>query len=94
MAQEKTIAGFFKALGDENRIKILRMISREECCASELLEELEISQPTLSHHMRILCDAGIVKARKNGKWIRYSLDNDKLAEQSNVLADFLKPVQS
>ena len=59
----------FKALCDENRIEILEILKKGEHCACELLEQLQIGQPTLSHHMRILTDSGIVKAKKDGKWI-------------------------
>ena len=70
----KQVAIFFKALGDENRIQILKMLHTGEKCACKLLEALNITQPTLSHHMKILCDAGIVKGRKVGKWTYYSLN--------------------
>ena len=63
----------FKALGDENRIRVLRLLQGGEKCACKLLEELNISQPTLSHHMKILCDAGLVKGRREGKWTHYSI---------------------
>ena len=72
----KQVAIFFKALGDENRIRILKMLRTGEKCACELLEELNITQPTLSHHMKILCDAEIVKGRKAGKWTYYSLNRE------------------
>ena len=70
---ERKIAIIFKALGDENRISILKLLQNGEKCACHLLEELNISQPTLSHHMKILCDAGIVTGRKEGKWMYYSI---------------------
>ena len=63
---EKKMALVFKALSDENRIRILKLHRGGEKCACKLLEELNISQPTLSHHMKILCDAGIVTGRKEG----------------------------
>ena len=71
--EEHQLATLFKALGDENRIRILRQLRSGEKCACNLLEELNISQPTLSHHMKILCDAGIVTGRKEGKWTHYSI---------------------
>ena len=71
MLQEMVV--IFKALSDENRIRILEMLRGGEKCACKLLEELNISQPTLSHHMKILCDAGIVNGRKDGKWTHYSM---------------------
>ncbi len=93
-AQDRKIAGFFKALGDENRIRILRMLCQGERCACELLEEMDISQPTLSHHMRILCDAGVVNGRKNGKWMHYSLALEDLREQKALVMQYLCPVQA
>lgn len=80
---EKNTAIVFKAFCDENRIKILGILSSGEKCACKLLEALSVTQPTLSHHMKILCDSGIVKARKDGKWIHYSLSQEglKLAEE-------------
>lgn len=62
-----------KALADENRLAILEMLHGEEKCACVLLDELNISQPTLSHHMKLLCDSGLVDGRKEGKWMYYSL---------------------
>ena len=69
----KRIAVIFKAFCDENRIKILQLLSDGEKCACKLLEEMQITQPTLSHHMKILCDSGIVEGRKEGKWMYYSI---------------------
>lgn len=75
MASEYTeIAKMFKAFCDENRLQILEMLRSGEKCACKLLDELHIGQSTLSHHMRILCDSGIVKGRKEGKWVHYSID--------------------
>ena len=82
----------FKAFCDENRWRILEILQEGERCACVLLNELEISQSTLSHHMRILCDSGVVVGRKEGKWIHYSISEsgmekakrriDQLLEQS------------
>lgn len=70
---EKKIAEIFKAFCDENRIRILKMLLDGEKCACMLLENMNVSQPTLSHHMKILCDSGIVSGRKEGKWTHYSI---------------------
>lgn len=67
-------AKVFKAFCDENRLQILALLRSGEKCACKLLEALQISQPTLSHHARILCDAGIVRGRREGKWVHYSID--------------------
>lgn len=73
-------AKFFKALGDENRLRVLELLMSGEKCACNLLEEMKISQPTLSHHMKLLCDAGIVKSRKDGKWVHYSIAKDAISK--------------
>ena len=73
-------ARMFKAFCDESRIAIIKLLTNEEKCACKLLEELKISQPTLSHHMKILCDSGIVTGRKEGKWMHYELNCAKFRQ--------------
>ena len=58
---EMDIALICKALGDANRLKIVKMLSDGEKCGCKLLESFEITQPTLSHHMKILCECGLVE---------------------------------
>ena len=70
---ERKTALIFKAFCDENRIRILNLLCGGEKCACRLLEEMSISQPTLSHHMKILCDSGIVVGHKEGKWMHYRI---------------------
>ena len=72
--QEMDVALICKALGDPNRLKIVKMLANGEKCACKLLEAFDITQPTLSHHMRILCECGLVETRKDGKWAHYSLN--------------------
>ncbi len=69
----------FKALADETRLKIIKMLTEGELCACKILEGLLISQPTLSYHMKILILSGLVKGRKEGSWMRYSLDKSTIA---------------
>lgn len=76
---EMDVALICKALGDANRLKIVRMLSDGEKCGCKLLEAFEITQPTLSHHMKILCECGLVAARKEGKWSHYSLHCETLS---------------
>lgn len=71
--EEKRTVTIFKALADENRIRILKLLQNGEKCACVLLDDLQITQPTMSHHMKILCDSDIVVGRKEGKWIYYSI---------------------
>lgn len=69
----------FKSLSDETRLRIIDMLSCDELCACDLLEAFEISQPTLSYHMKILSECGLVQARKDGPWTRYTLNHDLIA---------------
>ena len=82
------IADVFKAFCDERRIEILILLSDGEKCACKLLEELVIGQSTLSHHMKILCDSGIVIGRKEGKWIHYSISSEGI----NIAKELMKTV--
>ena len=85
----KRIASMFKAVSDENRIRILELLRDEERCVCSILDEMRITQPTLSHHMKILCDAGIVKGRKEGKWMHYSISADGLGSVRNYLDELM-----
>lgn len=78
-------AAIYKALSDPNRLMIVDMLSGEELCACKILEKFNITQPTLSHHMKTLCDCGLVKARKEGKWSYYSLNDETLRAASTAL---------
>jgi ArsR family transcriptional regulator len=79
-----------KALSDENRFKIFNILRDGETCACELLEDFDISQPTLSRHMKILVDSGLVKARKDAQWVRYSINPEAL-KQLQAYFDSFKP---
>lgn len=79
-------AKVFKAFCDENRLKILELLQSGEKCACVLLEKLNISQSTLSHHMKILCDSGVVVSRREGKWTNYRID----PEGSRMAIELLK----
>lgn len=68
------VAVICKALSDTNRLQIVQMLSDGEKCGCKLLEHFEITQPTLSHHMKVLCECGLVESRKEGKWSHYSLN--------------------
>lgn len=76
---EIDVALICKALGDSNRLQIVRILSGGEQCACKLLDRFAITQPTLSHHMRILTECGLVDVRREGKWCYYSLNADQLA---------------
>jgi ArsR family transcriptional regulator len=86
----------FRAFTDENRVRVLELLCAGEQCACVLLDDLKISQPTLSHHMKILCRAGVVKARRVGRWNYYSIDPDGCSYAGKLLdavADRKLPVE-
>lgn len=68
------IVKVFKAFSDERRLEILSLLIKGEKCACNLLDQIDISQATLSHHMKILCESNIVVGRKEGKWTHYSIN--------------------
>ena len=78
-------AKVFKAFCDENRLMILELLRSGEKCACVLLEKLPIVQSTLSHHMKILVESGIVSARKDGKWTYYSFSEKGVSYTKKLL---------
>lgn len=80
----------FKALSDMNRILIVDYLMGSERCACEILEQLNISQSTLSYHMKLLTESNIVIARKEGKWMYYSLNNEVLETLNQFFTKLLK----
>jgi len=91
MYKHKENVRVFKAFCDEKRLAVLELLQDGEKCACELLEQIDISQSTLSHHMKILCDSGIVSGRKEGKWMHYSISQEG-AEQAKELIDIITVV--
>ncbi len=75
----------FKALADENRLRILSLLKTREMCVCEVMVALDLTQPTASHHLRILENVGLVKDRKEGKWVFYSIGDPKLIESMDRL---------
>jgi ArsR family transcriptional regulator len=73
-----------KALSDETRVRIFDMLSDGELCACKILEDFNITQPTLSYHMKILCDSGLVHSRRDGVWMKYSINKDGLDSIKNL----------
>ncbi|MDF2841347.1 MAG: transcriptional regulator, ArsR family [Clostridia bacterium] len=73
-----------KALSDETRVRIFDMLSDGELCACKILEDFNITQPTLSYHMKILCDSGLVHSRRDGVWMKYSIHKDGLDSIKNL----------
>ena len=79
----------FRALGDPHRLEILDLLDKNDRNAGELLERIDVVQSTLSHHMKTLCDAGLVTARKSGKWTVYTLNRQMLKNAAAYFDAFL-----
>lgn len=69
-------AKIYKAFCDEKRLRIIDLLINGEMCACALIDEMQMTQSALSYQMKILCESGIVKARPDGKWMRYSLNEE------------------
>ena len=74
-----------KAMSDINRLHIIEMLTTGEKCGCELLDELQVTQPTLSHHMKVLADCGLVTSYKEGKWHHYSINCERFMEFKTYL---------
>ena len=85
----KNYALLMKALGDETRVEIFDMLSQGERCACKILDEFAITQSTLSYHMKILCDCGLVNGRRDGIWMRYTINPDTLEQ----VKDFFNSIE-
>ena len=70
----------FFGLADSTRVKILKLLAKEELCACEVMAALDLTQPTTSHHLGILERSSLVTSRKEGKWVFYRLSNLRVAE--------------
>ena len=73
------VAMICKAMSDSNRLRIIEMLTSGEKCGCELLEDLQVSQPTLSHHMKVLSECGLVSSRIQGKWHHYKIQRERFA---------------
>ena len=84
----------FEAFCDENRLKIIEILQGGEKCACELLKLLSMGQSTLSYHMKILCDSGVVINRQEGKWAHYRISAEGSADAIAYLQTLTTPRES
>lgn len=86
-ASYEEYVSLFKAISDQTRLKIVDLLSCGEMCACQLLNNFHITQPTLSYHMRILSESGIVNGRRDGAWMYYSINGAVIEKISEFLVD-------
>ncbi len=87
--QAKQLAEWFRVLGDPVRLRLLSIIASmgEACAACDLVEPIGVSQPTVSHHLKVLHEAGLVEREKRGRWVYYRAVPERLAILSGVLVN-------
>ena len=73
-------ARLFQVLADVNRLKIIELLIKGETCGCTLIDNLQISQPTLSYHLKMISEAGLADSKREGNWIKYYINKDKLTE--------------
>ncbi len=83
----RDIVNVFKALSDPTRIRIIKLLQKRPMCVCELTSILGVGQPTVSHHLRILRDAGVLDSIRNGLWVEYEISKEK---HNKYAADLLK----
>ena len=84
-------ANVFKAFCDEKRLAILELLRSGEKCACVLIDQMEIGQSSLSYHMKILCESGIVESRQEGKWTHYKISEQGSKEAMLLLKAITTP---
>ncbi|MDK6502070.1 ArsR/SmtB family transcription factor [Lactobacillus crispatus] len=83
------LANLLKVVAEPNRLKILNLLSCGEMCACDILDHFNFTQPTLSHHMKVLEDKELILVQKRGKWHYYSLNSEKSTVIINGLTEVL-----
>jgi ArsR family transcriptional regulator len=86
----RDFAKLFKALSDETRIRILKVLLERECCVCEVMQALDISQSRASRNLGILEDADFIKSKRDGLWIVYSIDEQKMNSHAASLIKLLR----
>ncbi len=87
---KKDLALLFKSLSDANRLMILELLIKGQTCGCTLIDELSIKQPTLSYHLKLLSDSGLVTSYKEGVWKKHFVDLSKIDELIDYLVELKK----
>ena len=86
----RDFAKLFRALSDETRIRILKILLERECCVCEVMQALDVSQSRASRNLGILEDAGFIRSRRDGLWIVYSIDEQRMKSHTVQLIKMLR----
>lgn len=85
LKETKRIARWFRALSEVTRVQIMQVLCYAECSVGELERVIDVTQPRLSYHLKILRKAGLVRVRREGRWRYYSVRRDDLAPESPIV---------
>jgi ArsR family transcriptional regulator len=88
----RRLEAVFFGLADSTRLRILKLLGKEELCACEVMAALDLTQPTASHHLGILERSGLVTSRREGKWVFYRLSNPRVGEVLTKSLSLVKEV--
>ena len=91
MKDEQVLQIFMQVLSDANRLKIVRFIADEEKSVSQIVETMGLSQPLVSHHLRVLREQSILETRRQGPFVFYSLSDTRLLEALSLLLELASP---
>jgi len=80
------LLNIFKALSDETRLKLLKILEKGEICVCDLVSVLNVSQPKISFHLNVLKEAGLIKDRRQGKWVHYSINDSDMFKRFLILS--------
>jgi len=86
----RDFAKLFRALSDETRIRILKILLERECCVCEVMQALDVSQSRASRNLGILEDAGFIRSRRDGLWIVYSIDEQRMKSHTVQVIKMLR----
>ncbi len=89
MPMEQTIR-IFKALSDETRLRILCVLIERECCVCEVMQALEISQTRASRNLKVIYNAGLLRSRRDGRWVLYSIDKEKMKSHLAAIVEVVE----
>jgi len=83
------LSGMLRVLADENRLRILQLLTQQETCVCDIMAQLDLPQPLASHHLGVIKQAGLVRDRRDAQWVYYSIDANRLAELNALYLSLL-----
>jgi ArsR family transcriptional regulator len=83
------LSGLLRVLADENRLRIMKLLTQQERCVCDIMAELDLTQPLASHHLGVLKRAGLVRDRQDAQWVYYSIDPEGLAALNSQYLELL-----